>query len=108
MGPLRLLQTPIGKPGEPPLLKVQRLHWPILPERSPSARWTLEFGSFHEPYPLIPSFSPSGGEGARRAVEGDSDRFIASIRVRVLEVHPTHEPLLGARTALSARTPASG
>ena len=24
----------------------------------------------HEPYPLIPSFSPSGGEGARRAVEG--------------------------------------
>ena len=26
--------------------------------------------AFHEPYPLIPSFSPSGGEGARRAVEG--------------------------------------
>src|SRR5205823_14479416 len=26
--------------------------------------------TFHEPYPLIPSFSPSGGEGARRAVEG--------------------------------------
>src|SRR6266704_3559032 len=25
--------------------------------------------------PLIPSFSPSGGEGARRAVEGDLDRF---------------------------------
>jgi len=32
--------------------------------------------------PLIPSFSPSGGEGARRAVEGDSDRFMASIHVR--------------------------
>jgi hypothetical protein len=28
--------------------------------------------SLHEPNPLIPSFSPSGGEGARRAVEGDS------------------------------------
>jgi hypothetical protein len=28
--------------------------------------------ALHEPNPLIPSFSPSGGEGARRAVEGDS------------------------------------
>jgi len=27
---------------------------------------------WHELDPLIPSFSPSGGEGARRAVEGDS------------------------------------
>jgi len=42
--------------------------------------------------PLIPSFSPSGGEGARRAVEGDSDRFMASIHVRILEVFPLHEP----------------
>src|SRR5881396_1569492 len=48
--------------------------------------------AFHEPCPLIPSFSPSGGEGARRAVEGDSDRFMASIHVRILEVSPTHEP----------------
>src|SRR5205809_4230245 len=47
---------------------------------------------FHEPFPLIPSFCPSGGEGARRAVEGDSDRFMASIHVRILEVFPTHEP----------------
>src|SRR5207302_6493036 len=42
--------------------------------------------------PLIPSFSPSGGEGARRAVEGDSDWFMAPIRVQILEVLPTHEP----------------
>jgi hypothetical protein len=28
--------------------------------------------ALHEPNPLIPSFSPTGGEGARRAVEGDS------------------------------------
>src|SRR3989449_8519254 len=48
--------------------------------------------AFHEPFPLIPSFSPSGGEGARRAVEGDSDRFMASIHVRILEVFPFHEP----------------
>ena len=48
--------------------------------------------AFHEPFPLIPSFSPSGGEGARRAVEGDSDRFMASIHVRILEVSPSHEP----------------
>src|SRR5216117_1110108 len=43
----------------------------------------------HEPYPLIPSFSPSG---ARRAVEGDSGRFMASIHVRIAEVFPVHEP----------------
>src|SRR5438034_3957050 len=47
---------------------------------------------FHEPFPLLPSCSPSGGEGARRAVEGDSDRFMASIHVRILEVFPFHEP----------------
>src|SRR5438552_14532812 len=27
----------------------------------------------HEPYPIIPSFFPRGGEGAWRAVEGNSD-----------------------------------
>src|SRR5438874_1893814 len=42
--------------------------------------------------PPPPPFSPSGGEGARRAVEGDSDRFMAPIRVRILEVFPPHEP----------------
>jgi len=29
-------------------------------------------GLFHEPNPLTPSLSPTGGEGARRAGEGDS------------------------------------
>ena len=45
----------------------------------------------HEPYPLIPSFSPSGGEGARRAVEGDSDRFMAPMRDSEI-VEALHEP----------------
>ena len=48
----------------------------------------LEVFASDKPYPLIPSFSPNGGEGARRAVEGDSDRFMASIHVRILEVVP--------------------
>jgi len=39
--------------------------------------------------PLIPAFSPVG---ARRAVEGDCDRFLASIHVRILEAFPPHEP----------------
>src|SRR5436853_1468837 len=52
----------------------------------------LEVSAFHEPYPLIPSFSPSGGEGARRAVEGDSDRFMAPTHVQILEVFAFHEP----------------
>ena len=42
--------------------------------------------------PLIPSFSPTGGEGAQRAVEGDSGRFMASIHARILEAFPFHEP----------------
>ena len=42
--------------------------------------------------PLIPSFSPTGGEGARRAVEGDSGRFMASIHVLILEAFPFHGP----------------
>src|SRR2546422_10674621 len=50
--------------------------------------------AFHEPYPLIPSFSPSGGEGARRAVEGDSGRFMAPTHVQFLEVLALHEPPL--------------
>ena len=53
----------------------------------------------HEPYPLIPSFSPSGGEGARRAVEGDSDRFMAPIHVLLWEVFATHEPQKVARAS---------
>jgi hypothetical protein len=47
--------------------------------------------AFHEPDPLIPSFSPSGGEGARRAVEGDHDQFMAWIRVQFLRLS-SHEP----------------
>src|SRR5439155_3496354 len=50
--------------------------------RAAERDWLRETGrrafaqSLHEPDPLIPSFSPSGGgEGARRAVEGDSDWF---------------------------------
>ena len=47
----------------------------------------------HEPYPLIPSFSTSVGEGARRADEGDSDRFVVPIFAQkgILALHgPTH------------------
>src|SRR2546426_12438899 len=35
--------------------------------------------------PLIPSFSPSGGEGARRAVEGDSGRLRVKLRTQCIE-----------------------
>ena len=49
--------------------------------------------------PLIPSFSPSGGEGARRAVEGDFDRFMASTHVQFLEVFDFHEPPLSRPSA---------
>ena len=38
--------------------------------------------ALHEPSPLIPSFSPNGGEGARRAVEGDSDRFMVPMHAK--------------------------
>ena len=47
--------------------------------------------AFHEPDPLIPSFSPSGGEGARRAVEWDSEWFMGPMRDR-RTVEATHEP----------------
>jgi hypothetical protein len=46
----------------------------------------MEPESTHEPDPLIPSFSPSGGEGARRADEGNSQRFKAPTHVRIWEV----------------------
>jgi hypothetical protein len=41
--------------------------------------------------PLIPSFSPSGREGARRADEGDLQRFMAPTHVRIWEVFALHE-----------------
>src|SRR5438132_4444362 len=45
----------------------------------------------HEPRPLTPSLSPNGGEGARRAGEGDSAWFMAPMRhFEVMEA--THEP----------------
>src|SRR6185436_5435696 len=51
---------------------------------------------FHEPNPLIPAFSPTGGEGARRAVEGDSQWLMAPIRVQIFEDLSAPEPLCGA------------
>ena len=41
--------------------------------------------------PLIPSFSPSGGEGARRTVEREWHRFMAPIGVQELEVVASNE-----------------
>src|SRR5438034_1215414 len=37
---------------------------------------------FHEPYPLTPSLSPTGGEGARRVGEGDSAWFMVPMRFK--------------------------
>src|SRR5439155_16960 len=55
--------------------------------------------ALHEPDPLIPSFSPNGGEGARRAVEGDWVGFRVPMRGREAEEalpEPTHpQPLPG-------------
>jgi hypothetical protein len=57
-------------------------------------RVKIETGAFHEPNRLIPSFSPGGGEGARRADEGDFRRFMAPIRVQSLEVFLSSRELL--------------
>ncbi|PYJ59633.1 MAG: hypothetical protein DME24_12170 [Verrucomicrobia bacterium] len=46
---------------------------------APMRAQILEVPPIHEPNPLIPSFSPNGGEGARRAVEGDSAGFMERI-----------------------------
>src|SRR5881628_3614361 len=54
--------------------------------------------------PPHPVFSPGGGEGARRAVEGDSDRFMAPSRVQNLEVPPTHEPFVRSSRRKEAQT----
>ena len=43
---------------------------------------------------------PVGGEGARRAVEGVSDWFMAPTHVRILEVFASHEPDFGRDIAL--------
>src|SRR5438876_8194531 len=47
--------------------------------------------AFHEPDPLIPSFSPNGGEGARRAVEGESVGFMVPMHGTKV-VGAFHEP----------------
>jgi hypothetical protein len=46
----------------------------------------LEVIATHEPNPLILSISPNEGEGARRADEGDSQRFMAPTHVNIWEV----------------------
>ena len=45
----------------------------------------------HEPHPLTPSLFPNGGEGARRADEGDAAWFIVSLREHE-PVEAPHEP----------------
>src|SRR5207245_10188811 len=72
---------------------------PSQPRCARQERGELEFStpfvryivSLHEPHPLIPSFSPSGGEGARRAVEGDSDRFMVPKHAQMRK-EAFHEP----------------
>jgi hypothetical protein len=44
-------------------------------------------------HPLIPSFSPTGGEGARRAVEGEAAQFRGTIHGISLAVESLHEPV---------------
>ena len=48
--------------------------------RVSSLRQTTEAAATHEPRPLTASLSPSGGEGARRAGEGDSRQSAGSTR----------------------------
>ena len=52
--------------------------------------------AFHEPCPLNPSFSPSGGEGARRAVEGIATgswlRFMSGFWRCPLPMNPDEHP----------------
>src|SRR5438034_769565 len=51
-----------------------------------------EIPSLHEPYPPHPILLPSGGEGARRAVEGDSDRFMVPMHAETKRKGALHEP----------------
>src|SRR6185369_7827991 len=57
-------------------------------------RWFLWSAPLHEPNPLTPSLSPTGGEGARRAGEGDSAWFMVPMRGR-RTVEALHEPKSG-------------
>jgi hypothetical protein len=63
----------------------------LQPVRGSDARPFLEVATFHEPKPLTPSLSPSGGEGARRAGEGDSAWFMVPMRGR-RTVEASHKP----------------
>ncbi len=51
----------------------------------------------HESRPLIPAFSPTGGEGARRAVEGELDRSRDALRgtSRAAESRPERAVVVG-------------
>src|SRR6185369_9315474 len=57
------------------------------------ARPILEVEALHEPNPLTPSLSPTGGEGARRAGEGDSAWFLVPMRGR-RTVEALQEPVV--------------
>jgi len=63
----------------------------IPPVHGTDARPILEVEALHEPNPLTPSLSPTGGEGARRAGEGDSAWFMVPMRGR-RTVEASHEP----------------
>src|SRR6185369_7688725 len=55
------------------------------------ARPMLEVETLHEPNPLTPSLSPTGGEGARRAGEGDSAWFMVPMHAQKRK-EALHEP----------------
>lgn len=64
-----------------------------------AARYAVRFISLPEPCPLIPAFSPSGGEGARRAAEGESAAYRPE----------THSPIQTlSSSAATAANPAHG
>jgi hypothetical protein len=89
------------RPGEPPnrMHRFVRLTGTLRPTAPPRFRAPIrvrkvEVVATHDPNPLlIPSFSSTGGEGARRAVEGDSQRFKAPTHVRIWKVFAFHEPV---------------
>src|SRR6185436_5511381 len=78
-------------PNLPPLRKVHGL----------DARPILEVEALHDPNPLTPSLSPTGGEGARRAGEGDSAWFMVPMRGR-RTVEASHEPFIRKRQRTAA------
>jgi hypothetical protein len=59
--------------------------------KAPIRVQSVEVVTIREPNPLIPSFSPSGGEGARRAVEGDFLGLMAPTYVGIWDVPGFHK-----------------